>query len=80
MDWASDSGSRSPTVSCLRAPAGQSAPAIVEGLARLGFTVGGGYGKWKPETFRIGHMGEVRSEDLKGLLKALEEVLDGEER
>lgn len=79
MDWASDSGSRSPTISCLRAPTGRSAPAIVAGLDRLGFTVGGGYGKWKPETLRIGHMGEVRSEDLEGLLQALGEVLEGDE-
>ena len=80
MEWASESGSRSPTISCLRAPAGRSAPAIVEGLAHLGFTVGGGYGKWKPETFRIGHMGEVRREDLEGLLEALERVLEADER
>jgi aspartate aminotransferase-like enzyme len=52
----------------------------VEGLARLGFTVGGGYGKWKPDTFRIGHMGEVRSEDLESLLGALDAVLEGDER
>jgi aspartate aminotransferase-like enzyme len=79
LDWASDDGSRSPTISCLRALAGRSAPTIVEGLARLGFTVGGGYGKWKPETFRIGHMGEVRGEDLEGLLEALDEVLEGDD-
>ena len=80
LDWASESGSRSPTISCLRAPANRSAPTIVEGLARLGFTVGGGYGKWKPDTFRIGHMGEVRSEDLESLLGALDAVLEGDER
>ena len=42
--------------------------------------MGGGYGKWKPETFRIGHMGEVRTEDLEGLLAALDEVLEADER
>ncbi len=80
MDWASHAGSRSPTISCLRAPVGRQAPEIVEGLSRLGFTVGGGYGKWKPETFRIGHMGEVRAEDLEGLLQALDEVLEASGR
>lgn len=80
MEWACEDGSRSPTISCLRAPDGWQAPEIVEGLDSLGFTVGGGYGKWKPETFRIGHMGEVRSEDLSGLLQALDEVLEGGER
>lgn len=80
VEGAGASGSRSPTISCLRAPGGSSAPEVVEGLVRLGFTVGGGYGKWKPETFRIGHMGEVRSEDLDGLLEALDHVLEGGER
>jgi aspartate aminotransferase-like enzyme len=80
MNWASESGCRSPTISCLQAPAGTSAPRIVEELAGLGFTVGGGYGKWKPNTFRIGHMGEVRTEDLDGLFAALDEVLEADER
>ena len=38
-----------------------------------GFTVGGGYGDWKASTFRIGHMGEVRSEDLDALLAAIDD-------
>ena len=50
-------------MSCLKPPEGVSAPAIVKGLADRGFTVGGGYGDWKPSTFRIGHMGEVRESD-----------------
>jgi aspartate aminotransferase-like enzyme len=77
MGFASDAASRSPTISCLQAPRGWTAPKIVEGLDRLGFTVGGGYGKWKPDTFRIGHMGEVRREDLEGLLSAIDGMLEG---
>lgn len=64
----------SPTVSCLRPPAGVDPPALVQGLAARGVTVGGGYGRWKPETFRIGHMGEVRTEDLGALFADIEEV------
>jgi aspartate aminotransferase-like enzyme len=64
---------RSRTVSCLRPPAGVAAPELVAALSRRGFTVGGGYGIWKPNTFRIGHMGEVRERDLEALLDALEE-------
>ena len=76
LEWASDAEHRSPTISCLRAPSGMPAPAIVEQLAGLGFTVGGGYGEWKPETFRIGHMGEVRSGDLEDLFRALDSSME----
>lgn len=72
-----DEGARSPTVSCLRPPAGgPSAPDLVARAAAAGFTLGGGYGDWKPTTFRIGHMGEVRPSDLAELLSALDTILE----
>ena len=71
-----DPAHRSPTVSCLRPPAGVEAPRLVRGAAEQGFTVAGGYGDWKPSTFRIGHMGEVRPSDLVPLFAALDTVLD----
>jgi aspartate aminotransferase-like enzyme len=74
--YATAEGARSWTVSCLKPPAGVDAPALVRGLAERGFTVGGGYGDWKPSSFRIGHMGEVRESDLDGLLGAIDEVID----
>ncbi|HMB52473.1 MAG TPA: alanine--glyoxylate aminotransferase family protein [Thermoanaerobaculia bacterium] len=67
---------RSPTVSCLRPPAGVDAPALVRRLGEAGFTVAGGYGDWKPTTFRIGHMGEVRTTDLAPLFTAIDTALD----
>jgi aspartate aminotransferase-like enzyme len=73
--YAPREGVRSPTVSCLRPPEGVAAPDLVKRLARRGFTVGGGYGDWKPSTFRIGHMGEVRLADLDGLLQAIDDVV-----
>ena len=57
-------------------PAGVDPQAIVKGLAQRGFTIGGGYGDWKPTTFRIGHMGEVKESDLDTLLAAADEVLE----
>jgi aspartate aminotransferase-like enzyme len=72
--FAPKEGVRSPTVSCLRPPEGVAAPELVKKLAQRGFTVGGGYGDWKPTTFRIGHMGEVRLSDLELLLQAIDEV------
>ncbi len=70
---------RSWTVSCLKPPAGVEPARLRAGLARRGFTVAGGYGDWKPTTFRIGHMGEVRGADLDRLFAAIDEVV-AEER
>jgi aspartate aminotransferase-like enzyme len=74
--YAAAEGARSVTVSCLLPPAGVDPQAIVKGLAALGFTIGGGYGDWKPTTFRIGHMGEVRASDLETLLAEIDQVLE----
>jgi aspartate aminotransferase-like enzyme len=70
---------RSDTISCLLPPGGPSgftAPDLVRALGRRGFTVASGYGGWKPTTFRIGHMGEVRESDLERLFEAIEEASD----
>ncbi len=73
--YASSPGGASPTVSCLRPPHGWAAPDWVAALAERGFTVGPGYGIWKESTFRIGHMGAVRMQDLERLLAACTELL-----
>ncbi|MES1240373.1 MAG: alanine--glyoxylate aminotransferase family protein [Acidobacteriota bacterium] len=77
IEYASAPGARSVTVSCLKPPAGVDPQAIVKQLAERGWTIGGGYGDWKPSTFRIGHMGEVRMSDLDALLAEIDQVLDG---
>jgi len=76
VTFAAEAAARSPTITCLRPPEGVAAPALLGRLAEKGYTVAGGYGAWKPTTFRIGHMGEVRTEDLDELLDAVEETLD----
>jgi predicted phosphoserine aminotransferase len=75
-EYATAADARSMTVSCLRPPAGVDPQAIVKGLAERGFTIGGGYGDWKPTTFRIGHMGEVRESDLEALLAEIDQILE----
>ena len=70
---------RSPTVSCLEAPGGLAAPDLVRAAAERGFTIGGGYGKLKPETFRLGHMGEITPSDVESLLECIDEILAGSE-
>jgi len=72
---AADAAARSWTVSCIACP---TAPEVVRHAAEAGFTVGAGYGDWKPTTFRIGHMGEVRPSDLATLFAALDGVFDDE--
>lgn len=74
--YASSPAAGSPTVSCLRPPEPVDAPRLVADLAAEGWTVGGGYGAWKPTTFRIGHMGEVREADLDALLATIDGVVD----
>jgi aspartate aminotransferase-like enzyme len=67
--------SRSWTLTCLRPPAGISAPALREAAAEKGWTIGGGYGDWKSSTVRIGHMGDVQRDDLEALIVVLEECM-----
>jgi len=73
--YASTPDHGSPTVSCLRPPESIDAPTLVKALAGRGITVGGGYGRWKPETFRIGHMGEVQAGDLHALFADIDELV-----
>ena len=68
-------GARSPTVTTISVTGSISAPEIVKQLAGRGWTVGGGYGALKPDTFRIGHMGDHTLEELDALLVQIEEIL-----
>lgn len=62
------------SLSALR-PRTMTGPEVVSKMKQRGFTIGGGYGHWKEETFRIGHMGDVSLEDLSAMLEVMEEVL-----
>lgn len=73
--YSSAEGARSLTVSCFNAPAGLDPQALTKALTARGTTIGGGYGDWKPTTFRIGHMGEVRESDLSALLDQIDEEM-----
>jgi aspartate aminotransferase-like enzyme len=56
-------------------PDGLPGPDVVSRLAERGWVIGGGYGKLKPTSIRIGHMGEHSLEALEGLLAVLDETL-----
>jgi len=74
--YSSAENARSLTVSCFNSPAGVDPQAIVKGCTAQGYTIGSGYGDWKPTTFRIGHMGEVRESDLDALLAVIDQILE----
>lgn len=71
FQYASDEGTGSPTVSCLKAPSGMVASDLVDKLAQHDFVVGSGYGRFKDSSFRIGHMAEIGSSDLELLFEAI---------
>lgn len=68
-------GHRSPTVTAILTPPGVTPRAIVRGVAERGYTIGGGYGRLKDSTIRIGHMGDHTPEGLDGCLDACGQVV-----
>ena len=68
-------GYRSPTVTCLSAPAGKTGSQIVAAMKAKGFVIASGYGGMKDQMVRIGHMGDHSLAELEVLLEALGEVL-----
>lgn len=68
-------GKRSPTVTCISMPEGLNAPDVVSEARSRGWVIGGGYGKLKQTTIRIGHMGDHTVDELDDLLGQLREIL-----
>jgi aspartate aminotransferase-like enzyme len=56
-------------------PEGLSGPAIVAAAAARGFTLATGYGKLKPSSIRIGHMGDHTLAELEDILSVLAETI-----
>jgi len=69
-------GHESPSVTTLVPGHGRSPRAIVDAMKTRGFTLSGGYGKIKDDTFRIGHMGDLTVADVDAMLDALVEVFE----
>jgi aspartate aminotransferase-like enzyme len=65
---------RAPTVSCLTVPG--DATRLVQLLSERGFEVGAGYGELAATTIRIGHMGDHTVQEVRQLLRALDDALD----
>ena len=71
------SGYESPTVNCIKSPAGIDGLEVYERMRREGFELAEGYGTIKNSTFRIGNMGYIESGDIDAMLEALDGVLAG---
>jgi aspartate aminotransferase-like enzyme len=69
-------GARSPTVSALVLPDGVRGDDVVAEVARRGYTIGGGYGKLRDRTVRIGHMGDHTVSGVRDCLAACESALE----
>ena len=70
-------GYRSQTVTTIRKTSPIDIPALNSFLAARGMVLANGYGPIKEQTFRIGHMGEIKLADLEQLLSAIDEFLNG---
>jgi aspartate aminotransferase-like enzyme len=73
-DLVCERSNASPTVSALRPRNGMTGREIVHAMRQRGYVIGSGYGQWKEETFRIGHMGDVSIDELDEMLDVLERV------
>jgi aspartate aminotransferase-like enzyme len=69
-----EQGYESVTVSCVKNTLGKSVKELNEKLGEKGFSIGNGYGKLKEKTFRIGHMGEWNTNNVKYVLELIDEI------
>jgi predicted phosphoserine aminotransferase len=76
MDLYAQEGYRSPTVTCIRNTRNLDLTALNDHLSLSGMTIASGYGPLKDQTFRIGHMGELRVEDLEILFREIEAFME----
>jgi len=68
-------GFESPTITTVLSPEDVNGTVIYEEMRKRGFELAKGYGKLKNKTFRIGHMGYIKNEDIEDMLLNLREVV-----
>jgi aspartate aminotransferase-like enzyme len=66
---------RSTTVTALALPAGSPPDRVRDGLKRRGILTAAALEHYQPAAFRIGHMGDIRIDDVARTMTALREVL-----
>jgi aspartate aminotransferase-like enzyme len=71
-----EAGYWSQTLTCVKNTRGIDAGAMIKALvSEYNVQIENGYGDLKGKTFRIAHMGDVRLDEIQGLLKAIEDIL-----
>lgn len=82
QDWArkhfslfAEPGFESITVTCINNTKGISVADLNKELGTRGFAISNGYGKLKEQTFRIAHMGDLTLDEIKELIKNIDEIL-----
>ncbi|KPJ51298.1 aminotransferase [candidate division TA06 bacterium DG_26] len=75
FDLFADEGFRSNTLTTVTNTRGISVAALNQELAKREVTIANGYGKLKEKTFRIAHMGDLTSEEVKQLLLWIDEIM-----
>ena len=68
-------GVLSPTVTAIALPDGVTPRALREGLESRGILTAAAMGQFEPRGFRIGHMGDIRRDDVDRTLAALADVV-----
>ena len=68
-------GYRSPTLTALFLSPGEALP-VIAGMRRRGWALASGYGRFREDMIRIGHMGELGRGRLREALADLESALD----
>jgi aspartate aminotransferase-like enzyme len=67
-------GFESVTLTCIKNTLKKTISELIEKLAKRGFLISNGYGKLKEKTFRIGHMGEWNTNEIKKVLAIIDNI------
>ena len=67
-------GFESVTLTCIKNTLEKNIKELIEKLALRGFLISNGYGKLKEKTFRIGHMGEWNTIEVKKVLDIIDDI------
>ena len=65
----------SPTITCVKNTKNLEFDKVSQEFMNKGFLISNGYGKLAGKTFRVGHMGDTKLENIKEFTKTFEEIL-----